>query len=212
MKLIIGNKNYSSWSLRPWLLLHAFDLPFSELLIPLYRKDTLEQLARHTPCGKVPVLIDKDLTVWDSLAICEYVSEQYLNNRGWPSSVSARAEARAASAEMHSGFLAIRTEMPMNCKARKTVSLSSRAEKEVARVNALWSSLRAKYQTDGDGLCGPFGIADCMFAPVALRFRTYGISLSDGCTSYMNFLLNHPSVCTWVEAGTRETYRIDVEK
>jgi glutathione S-transferase len=208
MKLIIGNKNYSSWSLRPWLLLHAFDLPFSEQLIPLYRRDTLEQLARHTPCGKVPVLIDNDLIVWDSMAICEYVSERYLDNRGWPSSVNARAEARAASAEMHSGFPAVRSEMPMDCMARKTVSLSRQAEKEVSRINDLWSSLRAKYQTDGDGLCGPFGIADCMFAPIALRFRTYGISVSDASATYLNYLLNHPGICAWVEEASKEKFEV----
>ena len=209
MKLIIGNKNYSSWSLRPWLLMHAFGLEFEEHLIPLYQKKTKEQLTPFSPSLKVPVLIDEDLTIWDSFAICEYISEQYLDHKGWPSNPATRAEARSASAEMHSGFVAVRTEMPMDCRSRKTVDLSSEAKAEIARIDDLWSSLRAKHKTHGDSLCGFFSIADCMFAPVALRFRTYGISLSKESKNYMDALLNHPSVCTWVEAGTKETYVVE---
>ncbi len=209
MKLIIGNKNYSSWSLRPWVLMHAFKVPFNEQLIPLYRKDTIKNLARFSPTLKVPVLIDNGLTIWDSLAICEYISEQYLDNRGWPTRVSARAEARSASAEMHSGFFAVRNEMPMDCRARKSVDLSNQAKTEIARIDELWSSLRLKYLVDGEGLCGQFGIADCMYAPVALRFRTYGISLTETSTHYMNSLLDHPSVRAWVDAGMKETFVID---
>src|SRR6056297_688501 len=117
MKLIIGNRDYSSWSLRPWLLMAAHDLPFEEVRIPLDQPDTAARIAEHNKAGKVPVLKDGDVTVWDSLAICEYISEQYLDGRGWPADVAARAEARACSAEMHSGFPAIRGQMPMNCRA-----------------------------------------------------------------------------------------------
>ena len=130
MNLIIGNKNYSSWSLRPWLLLSAHGLPFKEVRIPLYQDDTHSALAQHTDAGKVPVLKDGDLSIWDSLAICEYISEQYLDGGGWPSSIRARAEAKSCSAEMHSGFSEIRSQLPMNCRATgRKVSFSADLER-----------------------------------------------------------------------------------
>ncbi len=133
MKLIIGNKNYSSWSLRGWLALKAFDVPFEEIKLSLFSDEFYTELAKHSPVGKVPVLVDGDLSVWDSLAICEYINETYLDGKGWPVDKSKRAVARSVVADMHSGLFGIRTEMPMNCLARRHVELSDQAKKKSPR-------------------------------------------------------------------------------
>lgn len=211
MKLVIGNKNYSSWSLRAWLLLSHHGVPFEEVRIPLDQDDTYTSLARYTEAGKVPVLQDGDLTVWDSMAICEYISEQYLEGRGWPSSVRARAEARSCSAEMHSSFPEIRGQLPMNCRAsERRVSLSLDLEAEVARMDRIWAKYREIYSDLGPWLFGEFSIADCMFAPVASRFETYGIALSETASQYMRSLLSHEKVSVWVEQARAEPETIDM--
>lgn len=211
MKLVIGNKNYSSWSLRAWLLLSHHGLPFDEVRIPLDQDDTYTSLAQYTEAGKVPVLQDGDLIIWDSMAICEYISEQYLEGRGWPSSVRARAEARSCSAEMHSSFQEIRGQLPMNCRAsERRVSLSSDLEAEVARMDRIWSKYRESYSDFGPWLFGEFSIADCMFAPVASRFETYGIGLSETASQYMRCLLSHEKVSAWVEQAHAEPETIDM--
>ncbi|HEX7026144.1 MAG TPA: glutathione S-transferase family protein [Gammaproteobacteria bacterium] len=205
MKLIIGNKNYSSWSLRPWLLLSAFDIPFEEVRVPLYIASTRAELAKYTDAGKVPVLHDKDIVVWDSLAICEYVSEQYLNGRGWPSDTAARAEARACCAEMHSGFFALRESMPMNCRASgRRVAMTPDLEKDIARIDGLWTELRKKYSAAGPWLFGAFSIADCMFAPVAFRFNTYRTEMPEACGRYVKQILQHPKVTQWLVDAVKE--------
>lgn len=184
MDLVIGNKNYSSWSLRPWLLLSVHGLPFKEVRVPLEQENTSVGIAQHTEAGKVPVLKDGDLSTWDSLAICEYISEQYLGGGGWPSSVRARAEARSCSAEMHSGFPDIRGQLPMNCRAiGRKVPFNATLEREVARIDRIWSQCRETYSSAGPWLFGEFSIADCMFAPVASRFRTYGVNVSAASTA-----------------------------
>ncbi|MEX0739037.1 MAG: glutathione S-transferase family protein [Pseudohongiella sp.] len=211
MKLVIGNKNYSSWSLRSWLLLSHHELPFEEVRIPLDQDDTYTTLAKYTEAGKVPVLQDGNLTVWDSLAICEYISEQYLEGRGWPSSVRARAEARSCSAEMHSSFPAIRGQLPMNCRAsQRHVSLSPDLAAEVVRMDRIWSKYREAYSRFGPWLFGEFSIADCMFAPVASRFETYGIGLSEMASQYMRCLLSHEKVQEWVEQARAEPETIEM--
>ena len=173
MKLVIGNKNYSSWSLRAWLLLAFHKVPFEEIRIPLRQESTRAAIARYTKAGKVPVLQDGELTIWDSLAICEYVSEQYLGGGGWPNTVQARAQARSCSAEMHSGFQEIRTHLPMNCRAvDRRIRLTPAIEKELARIDQIWSECRAEYATDGLWLFGVFSIAVCMFVPVGFAFHT----------------------------------------
>jgi glutathione S-transferase len=210
MKLIIGNKNYSSWSLRPWLLLSAFDVPFDEIRIPLYTKDTHAILAKYTGAGKVPVLHDQDIIVWDSLAICEYVSEQYLDGRGWPANVAARAEARSCCAEMHSGFFTLREYMPMNCRANnRRVKMTPDLEKDIARIDALWAGLRKKYASDGPWLFGGFSIADCMFAPVAFRFNTYRTEMPEACGRYVKQVLQHPKVTQWLADAVKEPETIE---
>ncbi|TGN39305.1 glutathione S-transferase family protein [Marinobacter confluentis] len=213
MKLIIGNKNYSSWSLRPWLLLATHKLAFDEERIPLDEPDTKARILEASEAGKVPVLKDGDLTVWDSLAICEYVSEKYLDGRGWPQDLAARAEARAVSAEMHSGLFAIRGQMPMNCRATgRRVPMTPELENEIARVDRLWSDCRAKYSAGGPWLFGDFSIADCMFAPVTSRFATYGVSLSDRAREYQQQVLNSAPMQDWIRAGSEETEIVQADE
>mgnify|MGYP001828822935 CR=1 FL=1 len=204
MKLIIGNKNYSSWSLRPWLLLKHFDIPFEEVRIPLFTDGFEVTLAQYTDAGKVPVLHDAGLVVWDSLAICEYISEQYLDGQGWPNDPTPRAEARSASAEMHSSFTRIREHMPMNCRARHEIDFSTEVSSEIKRVDALWQSLREKYRSRGDWLCGGFSIADCMYAPMASRFHSYRPALSTSSQAYVQSLIDHPQMQLWYSQATSE--------
>jgi glutathione S-transferase len=198
VKLIIGNKNYSSWSLRPWLLLAHHNLPFEEIRIGLDQDDTQAKLARYTDAGKLPVLLDGELRVWDSLAICEYVSDLYLDGRGWPGELTARAQARACCAEMHAGFAQVRGQLPMNCRATgRRVPLSVALQKEIARVEQIWSVYPQTYSASGPWLFGDFSIADCMFAPVVFRFMTYGIKVSPPATRYMNMVLGHDAMQEW---------------
>jgi len=211
VELVIGNKNYSSWSLRPWLFLSVHGLAFKEVRISLNQDDTRATIAQHTDAGKVPLLKDGDLTIWDSLAICEYISEQYLDGGGWPSSVRARAEARSCSAEMHSGFPAIRGQLPMNCRAiGRKVPLNATLERELARIDQIWSQYREIYSSVGPWLFGEFSIADCMFAPVASRFKTYGIKVSTASAEYMHFILDHEQMGEWARQAHAEPETIDV--
>jgi len=213
LKLVIGNKNYSSWSLRPWLLLSFHNIPFEEEQIPLDQHDTQERIAACNDAGKVPVLLDDELTVWDSLAICEYVSEVYLGGAGWPESASVRAEARACSAEMHSGFPEIRNRLPMNCRAMgRRVELIDALQREIARIDRIWSGCRQRHADTGPWLFGQFSIADCMFAPVAFRFRTYGIELSQPAADYMQHVLNTEALRQWMRQAQAEPEVIDAEE
>ncbi|MEX2131126.1 MAG: glutathione S-transferase, partial [Pseudohongiellaceae bacterium] len=146
MQLVIGNKNYSSWSLRPWLLLKEFSISFAEIRISLYAGEFQKVIRKYSQAGKVPVLIDSDILVWDSLAICEYISEKYLSGKGWPNDLNIRAQARSCSAEMHSGFITLRNRMPMNCRAtQRSVALTPELQAEIQRIDQLWSELRSRY-------------------------------------------------------------------
>ena len=205
MKLIIGNKNYSSWSLRGWLALKAFDIPFEEIKLNLFSDEFYAELAKHSPVGKVPVLVDGDLSVWDSLAICEYINETYLDGKGWPEDKHNRAVARSIVADMHSGLFGIRNEMPMNCRAKRRVELSDNAKKEVANLDNIWSGLLAKNAQSGPYLFGKFSLADVFFAPVIFRFSTYGITLSDTASAYHKTMLAHPEMQAWMEDAKAET-------
>lgn len=213
MKLIIGNKNYSSWSLRAWLLLSAYDVPFDEVRIALYEDNFRAEISKHTNAGKVPVLHDSDLVVWDSLAICEYISDQYLEGKGWPAETKDRALARSCCAEMHSGFFTLRGEMPMNCRAEnRKVSISEHLGKEISRIDTLWSELREKFSARGPWLFGQFSIADCMFAPVVFRFSTYNVEVSESSRQYMNSVLGHPKVQLWLKGAKAENETIKSEE
>lgn len=210
LSLVIGNKNYSSWSLRPWFLMKYFDIPFSEIRIPLCQEITEKALEPYSPTLKVPILIHKNLKVWDSLAICEYISENFLSGKGWPKVTEARAVARSISAEMHSSFFNIRNEMPMNCRKRfENLTISSEASSEVNRVEEIWSQCREKYSTSGPWLFGEFTTADCMFAPVVLRFITYGIELNHICLQYVSTIYTHPAIVYWVESAKLEAEIIE---
>ncbi len=205
MKLIIGNKNYSSWSLRAWLLPAVHDISFEEVRISLSLPDTSAEIAQYSATGKVPVLYDSELVVWDSLAICEYISERYLAGKGWPKDIKMRAEARACSAEMHSGFFIVRRQMPMNCRAtNRTVALTAELQKEIARIDSMWSILRGKYSSLGPWLFGEFSIADCMFAPVVMRFNTYGVPVSDISREYMKTMMLQEKIQKWMEQAAAE--------
>jgi len=213
MKLIIGNKNYSSWSLRAWLLPAFHQVPFEEIRISLSVPGTSAAIAEYSPAGKVPVLQDGDLVVWDSLAICEYLSERYLGGGAWPADINMRALARSCSAEMHSGFPVLRRSMPMNCRAEgRRVEMTSALRKDIARIDALWSSLRQQYCQRGPWLFGDFSIADCMFAPVVFRFSTYAPEISEASRSYMHTVLSHPAVSLWQQQAREETEVIDEEE
>lgn len=199
LTLVIGNKNYSSWSLRPWLLMRHAGIPFEEVRIPLYNDATRDQIHNYSPSGKIPVLLDGERRVWDSLAICEYIAELYPQHQLWPVDLRTRAVARSVCAEMHSGFMALRENMTMNC--RKLLPGKGRGPgvaEDIARITAVWTDCRKRLRQGGDFLFGHFSIADAMYAPVALRFHTYAVDLDPVCAAYAKTLLELPAVQDWV--------------
>ncbi|CAH6841106.1 Glutathione S-transferase [Vibrio chagasii] len=202
MQLYIANQNYSTWSLRAWLIFDHYNLNADVIKLKLFTPDFYDTLAKVTPTAKVPTLVDGDVAVWDSLAILEYVNDAYLNGAAWPTSVAERALARAISAEMHSGFFNIRNELPMNCRAKRKLVLSEGAQKDIARIDAIWSEQMEQYPEGW--LFGEWSIADAMFAPVALRAETYGIQLSDKAQQYQQRVLNSPSIKKWLAEASLE--------
>jgi glutathione S-transferase len=211
LKLVIGNKNYSSWSMRPWLALRANDIAFEEIFIPLYTGDAdKKRILSFTHSGKVPALIDGDVTVWDSLAIIEYVAERFPEARLWPEDRARRAHARSISSEMHSGFMALRNECGMNLhRPVRAVALSDDARANVARIEQIWIECRARYGELGPFLFGTFGAADAMFAPVVHRFRSYAIAVAPQARAYMDTMMALPAFQEWTDAGLAETLVID---
>lgn len=208
LTLVIGNKNYSSWSLRPWIFLKHLGLPFREVQLRLYTPTFKDEVAEYGgPSGKVPVLQHGKLTVWDSLAICEYVAE--LAGRGWPEDRAARAVARSVTAEMHSGFVNLRMEWPMNARARNRRTLMTPGlEADIDRIDEIWNDCRARFGSHAGGpwLFGEYSIADAMFAPVALRFNTYGARMSDTARWYVATVLEDPIMQQWVSAAKEEPW------
>jgi glutathione S-transferase len=212
LKLAIGNKNYSSWSMRPWLALRANDIPFEEVLIPLYTDNPADKqrIVSFSRAGKVPVLVDGDITVWDSLAIIEYIAERFPEKKLWPDDVAARAHARSVSAEMHSGFMALRNECGMNLHRKvASVTLSADALANIARVQQIWQECRERYGASGPFLFGGFGAADAMFAPVVHRFRTYAIEVTPQAKAYMETMMALPAFQEWTKDGLAETLVIE---
>jgi glutathione S-transferase len=211
LTLVIGNKNYSSWSMRPWLALKANDIAFDEVQIPLYTGDADKQrMLGFSPSGKVPALIDGDITVWDSLAIVEYLAERFPEARLWPEDRASRARARSVSAEMHSGFAALRTECAMNLhRPVGAKPLSDNARADIVRIQQIWSDCRDRHGRDGPYLFGAFGVADAMFAPVVHRFRTYAIEVSPSVRDYMSAMASLPAFAQWTSAGLAETLVIE---
>ena len=196
MILIIGNKNYSSWSLRPWIAMKVLGIGFQEKRIPLYGPGSREEILRHSPAGKVPVLLDKKNVIWDSLAILEYLAEK--NPKLWPAYRAARAQARAVSAEMHSGFPNLRNHMSMNVRKRYPgKGRTAEVEAEISRISQIFSSSKGLF------LFGSFCAADAMYAPVVLRFRTYGVEVKN--RNYYDAMLALPAMKEWIAAAERET-------
>ena len=208
LTLVIGNKNYSSWSLRPWIAMRHARLDFDEVLVPLDQPDTRERLLAESPSGLVPVLREDDLDVWDTLAICERVTELAPEAGLWPRNAAARAVARSVAAEMHSGFSALRSECPMNIRRRSAYSPSAAVVRDVARITALWRDCRARFGSGGPFLFGAFTIADAMYAPVCTRFRTYGLPEDDVATAYIDAVHDHPAMRDWTEAARAEDWVI----
>jgi glutathione S-transferase len=196
--LVIGNKNYSSWSLRPWIAMKVLGLRFEEKRIALYGPGAKEEILRHSPAGKVPCLIDGAVTVWDSLAILEYLAEAH--RQLWPADGAERARARSLSAEMHSGFANLRTHMSMNVRKRYPgQGRTSEVDGEIARVVQIWNGCRTPF------LFGAFGAVDAMYAPVVLRFRTYEVELPQPARAYADAVLELPAMKEWIAAAGRET-------
>jgi glutathione S-transferase len=209
LTLVIANKLYSSWSMRPWLLLKAFDIPFEEVVIPLRRPESKERLAKYSPSGKVPVLLDGDRTIWESLAIVEYVAEGHPGKAIWPKHAAARAHARCISNEMHGGFMPLRQGCPMNLDARfKTPEMTENMRANVARIEQIWAETRAKFG-GGPYLYGAFSAADAMYAPVASRFDSYQIPVKPETRAYMDAVLAHPSFVAWKTAALEEPWSIE---
>lgn len=204
LTLVIGNKNLSSWSLRPWLALKHLDLPFAEIKLTLDTPQFKSAISRYSNAGRVPVLMDADLAIWDSLAIVEYLNEKS-DGKGWPAETSRRAHARAVSAEMHSGFAALRECWPMKAAEHASKALTPAAAQDVARVEQIWLDCRERYAAEGPWLFGAFSIADAMYAPVVLRFHTYGHSLaSPAAAAYMQHALGDPALNEWIDEARQE--------
>ena len=211
LTLVIGNKNYSSWSMRPWIALKAAGIAFDEVVIPLYTGDADKQrILKYSPAGKVPILVDGAATIWDSLAIIEYLAEKFPDKGFWPSNAAARAHARSISAEMHSGFMALRSECSMNVHRpvhKKMLSADAKANAE--RLQEIWSDCRRAYGHGGAFLFGGFSGADAMYAPVVYRLRTYGVDVTSAAADYMQAMQAHPAFQEWNSAALKETWVIE---
>jgi glutathione S-transferase len=207
LTLVIGNKSSSSWSLRPWLALKHIVVPFKEILIPLRQPETKAEILRHSPAGRVPVLLDGEAVVWDSLAICEYLAETWPEANLWPADRGARLLARSISAEMHSGFVELRKNMPMDVTEKHPgEGRTPEVLADIARITQLWRDARARFGADGPFLFGAFSIADAMYAPVCTRFDTYGVELDEVSQAYVNTILGLPAMREWYAAGAAEPW------
>jgi len=205
MKLLIGNKNYSSWSLRPWLLLSQLAIPFEEEKLSFNDPAFKARVGRYSPVGKVPVLVDGDVAVWDSLAIVEYLAEKFPERGIWPADRAARARARSICAEIHSGFNALRDALPMNCELRLDWAPRDLAvQRDIARIVESWSDCRARFGADGPFLFGAFSAADAYYAPVVRRFLGFEVELPDGAAKYVATMNELPAMRAWVDAGLAE--------
>ena len=209
--LTIGNKNYSSWSLRPWILMKHLGLEFAERVLPLDTPEFSRDVGTVSPTRRVPVLEHGDLLIWDSLAICEYACE--LAGGGWPRQPDARAVARAVSAEMHAGFGSLRSQWPMNARAedRRTPPNPERAT-DIARIEQLWGDCRQRFGATGPWLFGEYSVADAMYAPVVLRFRTYGAELGERARAYVATVLEDTHMRDWLQAARAESWVIEASE
>jgi glutathione S-transferase len=205
LTLVVGSKNFSSWSLRPYLALAHTGQPFREVLVPLDEADTAAKIAQYSPSGRVPALRHGSIAIWDSLAICEYLAETFPQARLWPQDTEARAVARAVTAEMHSGFSALRQNMTMDIRARKPgKGRAPGVAEDIARIQALWNDCRSRFGQGGPFLFGHFTIADAFYAPVVTRFVTYDVELDAVARAYRDAVLALPAMKAWTEAGKNE--------
>jgi glutathione S-transferase len=213
MTLIIGNRNYSSWSLRAWLAMRAAELAFEEIVISLDQPDTVSRIREFSPAGRVPILCDGDRTVWDSLAICEYAADLAPDARLWPSDRAARAAARSVSAEMHSGFGALRGALPMNIRAdRPGVTIANDVQVDIDRICRIWGDCRQEFGAGGQFLFGELSIADAMFAPVASRFQSYRIAVDEVAGAYIEAIHMLPAMQEWSAAAAAEPWVLEREE
>ena len=214
LTLVIGNKNYSSWSLRPWLALRHAAIAFTERLIPLSDEHWNEAITAVSPSRRVPVLLHGERTVWESLAILEYIHELFPEAGLWPADRDARAAARAVACEMHAGFGALRSHMPMNLRRRDGAGKGRGpgVAEDIARVCEIWRDCRDRYGAGGDFLFGAFGAADAMFAPVVTRLDTYGVGLDDACAEYSRAVRSLPAFVEWRDAACREPWVLAEEE
>lgn len=205
--LVLGNKNYSSWSLRPYLALAHHKVPFDEIVIPLYEGDYKQAILKHSPAGKVPVLVEGPIAVWESLAILDYLAEKFPKLALWPADPAARSQARAISAEMHAGFAALRKACPMNLKrVPRPIVMPLEAIADVERVTQIWNGTRERFGKGGKFLFGDFSAADCMYAPVATRIRSYSVPVDLVASAYVDAIHALPAFIAWREAGLKEPW------
>ncbi|MBC8452140.1 MAG: glutathione S-transferase family protein, partial [Rhodospirillaceae bacterium] len=204
-KLIVGSKNYSSWSLRGWLSMRQSGAPFEEIVVPFHTEKRGQLIREHSPSGLVPVLLDGDLLINDSLAIAEYLAERHPPAGLWPEDTTARAVARAVAAEMHSGFGALRSALPMNFRlVRKGPTRSTDVDADVRRIEAIWRDSRSRFAQGGPFLFGEFCTADAMYAPAVSRLRTYSVDVAADSQAYMDAVWAHPWMMEWGEAAAAE--------
>lgn len=207
LHLIIGNKNYSSWSLRPWLAMKVAGITFEETVISLDAPDFKARVMAFSDAGRVPVLVDGDVRIWESLAILEYLADRFPSVGLWPADAAARAQARAIAAEMHAGYQPLRRHLPMNmARPVKARALDDGAAADVKRIDAIWRQCRGKFGCGGDFLFGGFGAADAMFAPVVSRFHTYAVDVSEDAAAYMRAVMALPAWQEWRAAARREPW------
>ncbi|HEX9708222.1 MAG TPA: glutathione S-transferase family protein [Steroidobacteraceae bacterium] len=212
LTLVVGNRNYSSWSLRPWLLLRHVGLEFTVKQFDFGTPEFDAEIPKLSPTRLVPVLIHGERRIWESLAICEYASE-LADGRGWPAEAALRATARSVATEIHTGFQALRSSCPMNARATgRRVPMTPPLERDLRRIDAIWSGCRRDYGERGPYLFGAFSAADAMYAPVVLRVRSYGLPLSELATRYLETMLADDHLCDWIEAASRETIVIPEEE
>ena len=209
--LVIGNKNYSSWSLRPWILMRQAKIPFEEIIIPLFEDGHKEKILKYSSAGKVPVLIHDELKVWESLAICEYIAEIFPEKNLWPKDQRKKSWARSISNEMHVGFQALRSNCPMDARAmgKKPKTNPPELAQNIERIKIIWEEYRRAFKKDGEFLFGHFTVADAMYAPVVFRFNSYGIETSGEAKKYLETMLSIPVMKEWLEAGKKEPWTID---
>jgi len=207
LTLVIGNKNYSSWSFRPWIALKAAGIPFEEILIPIYEPGSKERILQHSPAGKVPVLLDGEVRVWESLAIIDYVAEQFPQAGLWPTDRVARAHARAIAAEMHAGFVPLRRHCPMNMwRPVRARELPPDVLANVQRIEAIFAGCRERFGRGGPFLLGAFGAADAMYAPVVSRLHTYGVKVNPTAQAYMQAVMALPAWAEWRAEALQEPW------